>query len=150
MPKPDTYSISALSRITGLDRATITKRLEDVEHTAGPKGAKTYGLEDAIPALIAGESTELDEAKLKKLQAEAELREMEVKRERGELLPADEVRDYATRLFKSLHNRIALRFPREAAKSLYKAESQAQITEILRRDLGRIFNEIRDDHTSLL
>lgn len=144
------YSISALAKLTTLDRATVARRLEGVAHAGGPKGAKTYALADALPSLIAGESSEMDEAKLRKMQAEAELKEIEVKQEMAELLPAKEVRDYALRLFKSMHNRVAVRFPREIAQQLYKAESAPQITEVLQRELGRIFNDLRSDHKRLL
>jgi DNA-binding transcriptional MocR family regulator len=142
------YSISQLAKVTGLDRATVTKRLGDIEVTGGAKGAKTYSLADALPALIAGESTEMDEAKLRKVQAEAELKELEVEQERGELLPVKEVRDYLQDLFKRLQQRTVVQMPVAIASQLYKAESPAQISDTLQRELGRIFNDLRADHKS--
>jgi hypothetical protein len=144
------YSISQLASLCALDRATVAKRLVDIESTDGAKGAKTYALSAALPALIAGERTEMDAAKLRKMQAEADLKELDFQRERGEVLPTKDVADYALRLFKGMQNRIGVRFPREIAQQLYKAESAAQITEVLKRELGRIFNELRDDHQRFL
>ncbi|HEY0098649.1 MAG TPA: DUF1441 family protein [Pyrinomonadaceae bacterium] len=144
------YSISQLASLSGLDRATVTKRLADVPFEEGAKNAKTYALDAALPALIAGESTEMDAAKLRKTQAEASMRELDLERERGEVVSTSEVADYTLRLFKGVQNRIGLRFPREIAQQLYKAESAAQITEILQRELGRIFNDLRDDHKRFL
>lgn len=144
------YSISELAKLTTLDRATVRKRLEEVEPAPGPKGAKTYELVDALPALIAGASAEMDAAKLRKMQAEADLKENELAIERGEVVPVKEVQSYALNLFKRVHNRIGVQLPREIAQQLYKAESAAQITEILRTETGRIFNDLRSDHKRFL
>ncbi|MCA1567247.1 MAG: DUF1441 family protein [Acidobacteria bacterium] len=144
------YSISQLATLSGLDRATVTKRLVDVPFAGGAKNAKTYSLADALPALISGESTEMDAAKLRKMQAEADLKELDFQRERGEVVSTKEVADYTLRLFKGVQNRIGVRFPREISQQLYKAESAAQITETLQRELGRIFNDLRDDHKRFL
>lgn len=144
------YSISQLARLSTLDRATVARRLEGVAFVKGAKGAKAYQLEAALPALIKGAGDEMDEAKFRKTAAEASLRELEVERERGLVVAVSEVKDYALRLFKALHNRIGVRFPREVAAQVYKAESKEQITEILTRELGRIFNDLRGDHTRFL
>ncbi|HWT00206.1 MAG TPA: DUF1441 family protein [Pyrinomonadaceae bacterium] len=143
-------SISQLAKLCGLDRATVTKRLEAVPSAPGEKGAKLYLLSEALPALIAGESSEMDDAKLRKTQAEADLKELEYRREQNEVVEVKEVADYALRLFKAINNRVAVRFPREIAAQVYKAESPAHATEILQRELGRLFNELREDHKRFL
>ena len=97
------YSISELSDLTTLDRATVRKRLKDVEAQGGAKNAKTYSLEAALPALIAGASAEMDEAKLRKTKAEADMREHDLSVARGEYQPVREMRDHALRFFKGLH-----------------------------------------------
>ena len=70
------YSTSELSELTKLDRATVRKYLAGVPFRLGEKNAKSYTLAEALPALVAGRSAELDEAKLKKAQADAKLREL--------------------------------------------------------------------------
>jgi hypothetical protein len=144
------YSLSELAKVTTLDRATVTKRLAEVPYVEGAKGAKMYELADALPALIAGESSEMDEAKLRKMQAEANIKELDYQREQGLVVEVREVKSYALDLFKRLHNRIGVRFPREIAAQLYKAESANQITDVLQRELGRIFNDVRSDHQRFL
>jgi phage terminase Nu1 subunit (DNA packaging protein) len=146
----EAYSISQLAKLCALDRATVAKRLDAVASQPGAKGAKLYSLCDALPALIAGESSEMDEAKLRKTQAEADLKELEYKREQGDVVEVKEVMNFALNLFKGVHNRIGIRFPREIAQQLYKAESPAHVTEVLQRELGRIFNELREDHKRFL
>jgi hypothetical protein len=142
----ETYSISALHRLTKLDRATIRKLLSEVKPVEEKAKEKLYALKDALPALIGGKSAEMDGAKLRKLQTEAALKELELKRESGDLLSVKEVRDYLQDLFKRLQQRTSVQLPREIAPLLYKAESSAQITEILQRELGRLFNDLRSNH----
>lgn len=144
------YSISELKDLTGLDRATIRTRLDGIDPQGGAKNAKTYALKVALPALIAGASAEMDAAKLRKTQAEAQLKEIDLKREQGGVVEVKEVRNYAQTLIQGIHQRIAVRMPGEISPQLYKAESSAQITEILQHELGRIFNELRDDHRRFL
>jgi hypothetical protein len=143
-------SISALARLCGRDRATVVKCLKEVEPAEKKKKETLYRLEEAIPAIVAGADAEMAEAKLRKAQADAELKEIDLKRERGEVVEVKDVRAYAQALFRALHQRFTVRMPRDVAAQLYKAESAAQITEVLQREAGRIFNEVRDDHTSLL
>lgn len=148
--EPKLYSISALARLCKLDRATVAKRLKDVPPAEEGEREKLFTLEAAVPAILAGASAELDAAKLKRAKADANLRELELQRERGEVVEVKEVRNYAQALFRGVHQRIAVQLPRVVAAQLYKAESAAQITEILQRETGRIFNDLRDDHKSLL
>ena len=144
------YSISELSRLSTLDRATVAERLEDVPFTPGAKNAKSYRLEDALPALINGKSPGMDAAKLRKTNAEAELKELELAREQGLVVDVEEVKSYAVDLFTRLRNRVAMQMPRSIAQALYKAENAAQITEILQRELDRTFNDLRSDHQRFL
>lgn len=142
------FSISELAELTTLDRATVKKRLAEIDPTAGARNAKSYSLKVALPALIAGASAEMDEAKLRRAQAEAELKEIALAEERGDLLPVKEVQGYLLDLFKRLQQRLAVQLPRDIAAQLYKAESPAQITDILQREAERIFNGLRSDHKS--
>lgn len=143
-------SISKLAELCGLDRATVAKRLKEVEPEREERKLKLYRLEAALPALIAGASAEMDEAKLRTAQADAELRELRLQREREDVVEVKEVRNYAQALVRGIHQRVAVQMPGLLAGQLYKAESAAQITEILQRELGRTFNELRDDHKRFL
>jgi uncharacterized protein DUF1441 len=140
----DTYSISQLTALTKLDRATVTKRLEGVAFAEGTKGAHLYTLSDALPALIKGESKAMEDAKLRKMQAEAELKQHELAIERGEYLSVKDVESQYVKECQWLYNRLIAQLPQELATQLYKAESAAQIAEVLKHDLGRILNEWRE------
>jgi hypothetical protein len=149
-PGPEYFSVSELSRLTKLDRATIAKRLSGTKSKLGDKGAKTYLLKDALPKLIAGESAEMDIARLRKAQADAELREHELAVEREEVLEVSEIREHLIKFNRALYNELAKRAPREIAAQLRKAESTTHIIEILQHEYSRRFNDIRKDHQRFL
>lgn len=64
--------------------------------------------------------------------------------------PVEKVKDYAIKLFKAMHSWIGIRLPREVSAQLYKAGSAAHFEETLRRELGRIFNGLREEHPRFL
>jgi hypothetical protein len=143
-------SISEIARLTGFDRATVTRRLEGLEPVPGKKGAKDYALCDALPAIIAGQSPDLEEARKRKAFADADLAELKLARERAEVIPIDEVRDALHRLFTNMHQKIAIHYPTSISTQLYKAETARAVTNILRTGLGKIFHDLRTDPSSFL
>ncbi len=145
------YSVSALARMMGIDRRTLAARLEEATPLHSSAREKLYRLSDAMQGFIAQplqgqEVAALAESKGRKLAAEAELLELRLGRERGELVPYAEVRDQLHRIFRDFHVRLAKRMPRELAQQLYRAESAAHVTDILQREMDRMFNEFRADH----
>jgi hypothetical protein len=69
-------SISELSRLCDIDRATVRKRLEGIAAYKGPGNSQLYEIADALPAIITGQSGDIDTAKLRQATADAELREI--------------------------------------------------------------------------
>lgn len=143
-------SISKLAERFELDRATVRKRLAaaSVAPRRETKREKLYAVAE-VEAYLSNVGDPLEAARLRKLQQESDLLELRLARERGELVSAQEVGDELQEVFKRLYQRLAVQYPREIAQQLYKAESPGQITDIMRHDMGRFFNEIREDYTSL-
>ncbi|MCP9495899.1 MAG: DUF1441 family protein [Pyrinomonadaceae bacterium MAG19_C2-C3] len=150
--KEELHSVSALARMLDLDRATVTRRLDegDVQPVKSRAKEKLYRLREAIAALTAAGSNELDEARRRKVVLESERLQIQLDRDRSELVSAKEVRDTLQKIFKQMHNRLCVQYPREAAQQLFKAESAGQISDMIGRDIARIFNELRNDHTKFL
>lgn len=152
--KPDDaeelYSISKLAEYYDLDRATMKRRLTDagVLPALDEPRRKLYRLSEVEAALET--DTGLDEIKLRKLTAEAQLKELELQREQEQLLPRKEVEDYTQKLFTAMFQRLGIRLPREIAPQLWKAESQAQMTKQLETSIKAVFNELRADHRRFL
>jgi hypothetical protein len=156
MPKPgakqqeELLSISKLAERFELDRATVRKRLAaaGVKPRIETRREKLFAVAEA-EAYLSDVADPLDAARLRKLEQESDLLDLRLARERGELAPVQEVGDELQEIFKRLYQKLAVRYPREIAAQLYKAESPGQITDIMRHDMGRFFNEIREDYTSL-
>lgn len=144
------FSISKLALQFELDRATVRKRLlaAGVAPVRETQREKLYRLAE-VEQHLANTGAPLDAARLRKIEQESDLLELRLARERGELVSMQEVGDELQEVFKRLYQRLAVQYPREIAAQLYKAESPGQITDIMRHDMGRFFNEIREDYTSL-
>jgi hypothetical protein len=86
----------------------------------------------------------MDEAKLRKTQAEADLKEHELAVERGDYLAVRDVETQRVKECQWLYNKLLAQLPRESGAQLYKADSPEQCAEILKHDIGRILNDWRD------
>ena len=86
-------SISQLAHKHHKARETVRKRLENVPFTTGAKGAHLYDAELAGAAIEAIDYNrgELTMERLRKLKAERELLEIELGKQKRELIPVDEV-----------------------------------------------------------
>jgi len=148
-----TASISALHRRTGLSRATIAERLDraKVKPAINKPREKLYDEELATAALMGGNGREsgLNEARRKKTIAEAARITLKLQRERGDLVPLNEIRDQLFQFIKAMHTRIARRYPRENARRLRKCRSEADLAHTLEVDLGLIFEELKRDYPQI-
>jgi transcriptional regulator with XRE-family HTH domain len=147
--EPGLYSTSQLAKLSGLNRATITERLEEIPSQPGPKGAKRYALADALPALIAGRDLSMDEAKLKKMRAEAGSKELQLQRQRGEVVAVAEISGYLQQLWKGLHNRLAVQFWRDHSATLHKAKTAGDLADEGQKKTAKIFDALRTNHKNL-
>lgn len=144
-----TANTSELHRATGLDRATVKKRLND----AGVKPVTTesrkteYDADKALTALSRTDSRShgYDKARTQKTTAEAARVLLKLQKERGELAPISDLRDYAFNLVKAIHTRLK-RYPREAKGRIHKAKSPDEIEVIMTADIDLIFENIKRDH----
>jgi transcriptional regulator with XRE-family HTH domain len=149
IPQEELLSISALAERFGLDRETVRKYLKDVAPVRSEKRLKLYRLQDAEQLLTATVDEDLESAKRRRAIADAALAELKLEEKQGELVSAREVRDELQQLFTRLHQKLAVQYPREISGQLYKAETAAQIAEILRNGTTKIFNDLRSDYKSL-
>jgi transcriptional regulator with XRE-family HTH domain len=144
--EPGLYSTSQLAKLSGLNRATITDRLEGIPASPGPKGSKRYSLADVLPALIAGRDLSMDEAKLKKMRAEAGSKELALQRQRGEVAPVPEISGYLQQLWKGLHNRFAVQFWRDHSATLHKAKTVGELADLGQKQSKTLFDALRANH----
>ena len=143
-------SLTGLAQLTGVDRATLVKRLEHLPPSKVSAKLKQYRLADALRELLKRTNSELEEARIRRAKAEAALKELQLAREDGALLPATEVRDYATRLFAGMKRRIELQLVEEVLPALGQAQTREARRQALKAEVKRAFDELRDNHQNLL
>src|SRR6266481_7638451 len=93
-------SINQLSELTGRDRRTITKQLEDLHFVDGEKGAHLYESSEALPLIYRVDNLEAARAKQALSQAALNgVREEDLRKQR---IPIQIARDVIDESFQSI------------------------------------------------
>lgn len=139
------FSISALSRKFKLDRATIRERLEknEIKPHSVKSNEKLYLLEDVEFILL---QSELNEAKFRKLDAEAELKELEVKKKLGEFASVAEFTEIVQRMMSGFYSKTVIQMPARIASRLHNANNTADVAEILKSEMIKEWKNLRDHY----
>ncbi|MDQ3919590.1 MAG: hypothetical protein M3348_14060 [Acidobacteriota bacterium] len=133
-----------------MDRNRLAEKVGALESFPGPNRSRLYSREAVEEALAAETDPELAEARRRKLQAEAELAELKLGRERGELLPSREVVTTLINIFRAFRMRLTQTLPREISPQLHRAESADHAAQILRVEAERMLAEFRQDHMAFV
>jgi hypothetical protein len=145
-------SISKIAMRCGLDRATCRKRLDI--HAFQPaevkEKEKLYLFDAAMEAALTESQDKLTDVKIRKETAAAQIAEIKVKQQMGELAPVGEFMDTVQRLFGAMHKEIAVRLPKQLAARLAKAKTPAETSRILSVSINKVFTDLRDDHQKFL
>ena len=145
-------NISELGRGFNLDRATVKKRLDAAGIEPVDRKAKEvrYRLDSDVQEILLAADFDLDAEKLRKMRAEANLKEMEVQIKRGELAPVQDFQELVQALFGGLYKEITVRFPKKVAARVARAKTATETATILQRELNQIFVSVRTDFTKYL
>lgn len=150
------YSVDALTELFGVNRRTLVARLKGASPVkSGPGGGKLYRLADVAQGFIAQplrgrEADEFQQARGRKLEAEAGLAELKLKRERGEVVDYRQtLSDYLT-LHREFYDRFTVVVPQRLAPRLRVARPEREAEQILRTELMREFQEFRAEHAQYL
>lgn len=143
------YSITALSKKFVLDRATVRDRLDEagIQPVSVKAKEKLYHLDDVEIVLS---QSEMNEAKLRKIEAEAELKELELKIKSGDYASVAEFTEIVQRIFGRLHKKLAVQLPGRVANRLHNANSSADVAALLKTEITKEFNDLRNDFTKYL
>lgn len=152
MAEQQILSISQLAFRFELDRATVRKRLQKAEikpHSEREK-EKLYLLTPELEQVLAETNDGLDATKLRKLDAEADLKEIEVQKRRGELVSVADFIEAVQTIFGAMHKQCVIKKPKQIAKKLLKAKDENQVVEILTGEYATIFDNLRSNHQEFL
>src|SRR5437764_786919 len=93
-------SVNQLSELTGRDRRTVKKQLEELHFVLGEKGAHLYESSEALPLIYAVDNLEAARAKQALSQASLNaLREEDLRKQR---IPIQEVEDAMDESFQAI------------------------------------------------
>lgn len=151
-PKGELLSIQKIAFRCGLDRATCKKRLELHGYKPEREEAKLklYWFDAEMEAALTESQDKLTDVKIRKETAAAQLAELKLMQQNGELVPVAEVEEYLHKLFRSLHQEVCIRFPRQIGRSVIKAKDATTASKIISAGLNRIFDLVRDNHDQLM
>ena len=135
----------------GLDRATVRKRLlaNGIEPIKATGNESVYELSPVVEAILGKLDDRLDEAKLRAITADAELREAKVLQMRGELISTHEVTETMQQFSSAVYKKVSSQ-PKRLINKLRKAKTQAQAEKIWIDDINKIFGEWRTDFERFL
>lgn len=145
-------SMMGLARRFDLDRETVRKRLDEAGIIPVSEKAKEklYELTPRLRSVLAKTNEKLDEVKLRKESAAAELAEIKLKEARDELVSRDEFLDLLNQIFGAMYQETAVRLPQRIAAKLHKAKSSKDVHTVLKREIEKIFSDLRADHSKFL
>jgi transcriptional regulator with XRE-family HTH domain len=149
------YSVDELTRLMGVNRRTLVARLKGATPVKGGSRQKLYRLSDAVQGFISQplrgrEADELAEVRRRKLEAETGLAELKLRRERGEVVDCREAVTNYLRLMRDFYIRFTVAVPQRLGSLLRVAQSGQQAEEMLRAELDREFQEVRQEQAQYL
>ena len=137
------WSISALAVEFGIDRRTVAQRLNSVEPVPTKSKVKKYKLQEAAKAIIGqvniGDGIlSYDEARARKMSAEAELSEIELQKERGDVLSIDVINAINNEIFGNFRAKL-LALPAKSAPDIFASTNVTEAKSLLRKNINDIF-----------
>lgn len=83
------FTANGIRSELGISGYKLNDTLAKVEPVGEDRGHKLYLMKDVVKALYENKTISLDEARKRKLSAEAELQELELKKQKGILIPLE-------------------------------------------------------------
>lgn len=131
-----------------MHRQTVAARLEDLgyqPHESSTAKNQLYWFDEEMEFAIKAAKDEASAVRIRGLRAKAELDELKLARERGELVPMHEVVELVQNIGTTLYQEYTVRMPKRIGVKLAKAKNIAQVKAELKRDSDRTMKLLRDN-----
>ncbi len=141
-----TLNVSEISRLYNLDRETVRKRLSiaGIEPQTETAREKFYLVTDELhEALLNEGDPELKAARLRKLTAEANLKELELTVKNGEFAAIAEFAELTHQWIGWLYAKLTIKLPKTAIPKIVKAKDKNTAVYVLQKEIEAVFNEFR-------
>lgn len=136
------WSISALAVELGRDRRTIASIVGGLQSIGREGKADLYRLTDVLPLLMAGGKTsDFDDAKARKMAAEAELAEIELAKARGEMVSVTEAAKLVAEEYAAVRSKL-LSLPSKLGPMLAIEDTETACRALLSRGINEALNEL--------
>lgn len=151
-PRFEVVTIAELGRRYDLDRASVRKYLREagIEPVSIKAKEKLFEITPQLDKVLDQTDTKLTEAKLRKENADARLKEIKLAEAEGELAPVGEFTEYVQALFGAMHKEMAVRMPQRLAPRLGKAKTASDAKKVLTVEVNHIFKVLRENHETYL
>ena len=140
------WTVSSLAVEFNLDRRTVAQRLKVIEPIEVKGRVKKYKLDDAAKAIIGQVQTgngivSYDEARARKIAAEAELAEIELSKERGDVLHIDEITNINNEIYGNFRAKL-LAIPARTAPDVFASKNVKEAKGLLRQAINDALEEL--------
>lgn len=144
------FNVSQLAEKFEIPRMAVRARLKNFTPHETTSTGTWYVLTDEMAEALQGEDAGFEAEKLRKMTAEADIKEMEAAERRGELAPVAEFTETVQALFSGMYREMTVRLPKKIAGKLSRAKSSAQVATLLQREIAGVFDDLRSDFTQFL
>lgn len=139
------WTVNGLSVELQFDRRTLGKKLSDLDPAKVSGKIKYYYMADVHKHLIggAGGGHKIDDYKLRKEKAGAEMAEIELGLMKDEIIYVNELQDHLTPMLSNFRGR-ALNMPRKLAAQLASVTDAVTIEEAIQEEVNQMLNEFAE------
>jgi len=137
-------SIRKLGRDYGYEHSTVLAWQKRGMPTDTEENARAWIVDNILTPLRDGDVRDkIDQARLRKMQAEADLAEAEVKLKLDQLIEADEVHRELTQYFKTLRDYIRS-LPNKIQHEVFEQDSVLKVKRVLQQRIDEMLHSIGD------
>lgn len=145
--KGEWLSESEIAKRVGLHRQTLVARLEDLGYEPDEERStakcKVHWFDDEMEFAVKAAKDSLSAAKIRQIRADAQIKELKLAKERGELVAIGEVTDIVQRIVNTLYQEYSVRQPKRVGTALVKAKNIATVRKVLKTDSDRVMKLLR-------
>lgn len=147
-------NINQLAARFGKRRYKVAELLTSIEpDSIGKKGAKMYRVsrvEDILDTPdVQANASEKSNAQVRKLDAEAGLKELLLEQKRGDVIDVADVEQGAVELFRALHNRLTS-YCDDSALDLAKIGTRGEVAAYQKEKVAAILQELRENPNNFI
>lgn len=138
-----------IAKRVGIHRQTLAARLEDLGYEPDPDRSnvklKVHWFDAEMEFAIKAAKDTVSAVKIRDLRAAAQLKELKLAEQRGELVPMADAVDDMQKVISWLYQEFTVRQPKRTAAKLAKAKNVTAIKKILKTDTDTIMKNLRQN-----